>query len=140
MPLRRAAPARECPVFAPLGAVSLPLLLLVLRLVAGRARTETPVAIIGEAAVAAAPTRIGRLVAGRAGTLAAVAVVGHACVDGRGRRHRHVQSGNRDACEQGQSNRSGSKGLQHFMPPVGVYVLEFGSSPFDREVRLTRAL
>src|SRR4051812_36670916 len=68
---------------APRGLVSnrlecLSLLLGVLGLVAGRAGAKAAVALIGEAAVAAAPGRIRCLVAGRAGALAAVAVVGHA--------------------------------------------------------------
>src|ERR1043166_2786351 len=98
-------------------------LLRVLGLVAGRARTITPVAFVGEAAVARAPVRIGRLVASRTRTLPAVAVVRHARINVGlgGGRHGHVQSGDRDACEQSQSNGSSGKGLQHVVtPPRGI--------------------
>src|SRR6185503_2988511 len=78
-------------------------LLRVLRLVASRARTIAPVALVGEAAVAGAPVRIRGLEAGRTGTLAAVAVVGHAGVLGSGDRCGAGLSDDRDTSKQSQA-------------------------------------
>src|SRR4051812_13924747 len=105
-PLRRTA--AQWPAFA--SKVSL---LGVLRLVAGRARAETSVALVGEAAVAGAPLWIGRLVAGRTRALAPITVIGHAGVTVRGRCRGHGQGGSRDSCKQGETKRNGSKGFQH---------------------------
>ena len=65
-------------------------------------RALAAVAVIGEATVASAPIRIRRLVAGRARTLTPVAIVRHAYVElGLGRKdRRRVQSNNRDSREQ----------------------------------------